>query len=281
MARKVGQDRQHHHDRRRNARNQTVEPVGEIGAVRYGRDDEDRHQHVENPCGHAVAAREPRIVELVVLDERDRRLRGLDALGAHDHAVRRDALDHLAVVVHEDLLDGFDHLVAHHDFGRSAHHRADDDADAHLSHDLELAFEPLLVVAEDLDVVVQEAQQPQPDGRNDHQLNVDVVQPAEQQHGNQHGQKDHHAAHGGRAPFLELAFEAEVADLLADLTALHEADDPLSEGDRNEQRQDDGQRRAERDVLEHARTGQVVRTVEILEKMIQHTSIKCRSAPAE
>ena len=38
--------------------------------------------------------------------------------------------------------------------------------------------------------------------------------------------------------FLELAFEAEVADLLADLTALHEADDPLSEGDRNEQRQE-------------------------------------------
>ena len=78
-----------------------------------------------------------------------------------------------------------------------------------------------------------------------------------------------------------MSFEAEVADLLADLTALHEAYDPLSEGDRNEQRQDDGQRRAERDVLEHARTGQVVRTVEILEKMIQHTSIKCRSAPAE
>ena len=31
----------------------------------------------------------------------------------------------------------------------------------------------------------------------------------------------------------------------------------------------------------NARTGQVVRTVEILEKMIQPTAIQCRSAPAE
>ena len=47
-------------------------------------------------------------------------------------------------------------------------HQSHDESDAYLSHDLELARQSLLVVAENLDVVVESAEESQPYRRDDH-----------------------------------------------------------------------------------------------------------------
>ena len=264
MARKIGQHPQHGDDRDRNSRRQTVQAVGEVGAVRHGRHHENRDQHVENPCGNGVSARQPSVVELVVFDEGDGRLRGLEALGADDH-VALNRFEHRAVLVQIDRLHGLRDLLAHDDVGREPHGRSDDDAEAHLPHDLETALQPLLPVAENLDVVVQTADQAEPDRRHEQQLDVDVVQLAEEQHRDQDGDENDHAAHRGRAFLLQLALKPEVADLLADLLAAQEVDDRTSKDNDDQQREDDGCRGAEGDVLEHSRAGEVVGLVQVPE----------------
>ena len=257
MPREVGQYAEYCHDRDGDARGQPVEAVGEVGAVRHRRDDEDRHQHVEQPRGGAGFAREPSVVEFVVLDEGDGGFGGLGAFRAQDD-VPLHAFDHRSVGVQIDGLHGLRDLLADDDLGRKPHRRADDDAQPDLAHDLKAALEPLLVVAEDLDVVVQPADQPQPDGRDDHQLDVDVVEPSEEQDRDEDRQQDDDAAHRGGAAFLELSLEPEVADVLADLLAAQEVDDLAAEDDDDQQREDDGRRRAERNILEHTRARDVV-----------------------
>ena len=118
--------------------------------------------------------------------------------------------------------------------------------------------------------VPEPAEDPEPQGRADHQLDVNVVEPPEQKDRHEYGHEDDDAAHRRRAPFLELPFESEVADLLADLLAAQEVDDLAAENDDDQQREDDRRRGAERNVLEHARTGQVVGFIQILEDVIEH-----------
>ena len=125
-------------------------------------------------------------------------------------------------------------------------------------------------MAEDLDVVVQPADEPQPDGRNQHQLNVYVVELPEEEHRNQNGHKDDHTAHRRGSLFLELSLKPQIADLLADLLAPQKVDDLPTEDDDDQQREDDGRRGPERDILKHTRTGQIVGFVQIPEKMIKH-----------
>ena len=166
--------------------------------------------------------------------------------------------EHRAVLVQIDRLHGLRDLLAYDNVGREPHGRSDDDAEAHLPHDLETALQPLLPVAENLDVVVQTADQAEPDRRHEQQLDVDVVQLAEEQHRDQDGDEDDDAAHRGGAAFLELSLEPEVADVLADLLAAQEVDDLAAEDDDDQQREDDGRRRAERNILEHTRARDVV-----------------------
>ena len=257
MAREVGQHPQHGDDRDRYARGQPVEAVRQVRAVRHGRHHEDRHQHVEQPRGRSVASGEPAVVELVVLDEGNGRLRGLDRFGAEHHRLPH-ALHRTPLLVEIDRLHGPRGLLAHDDLGREPHGRPDDDTQPDLSHDLEAPLEALLAVAKHLDVVVQSADQPQPDGRDQHQLHVNVVQLAQQQRRDEDGDEDDHAAHRRRAPLLELPLEPQVADLLADLLAAQEVDDPPPEDDDDEQRKDHRRRRAERNILEHTRARDVI-----------------------
>lgn len=130
------------------------------------------------------------IIEFVVFDKRDRRLGGLLRRAHVDGRAR-------AVVVHvldlrfrrmavELLFD--DHLRA------EPHDQAHDNAQAHLSDNLETTVEPLFVLAEYLDIVVQETDQPEPHGRNDHQQDVDVGQVAEQQDRDQDRREDDNPA---------------------------------------------------------------------------------------
>ena len=110
MPREVGQYAEYCHDRDGDARGQPVEAVGEVGAVRHRRDDEDRHQHVEQPRGGAGFAREPSVVEFVVLDEGDGGFGGLGAFRAQDD-VPLHAFDHRPVGVQVDGLHGLRDLL--------------------------------------------------------------------------------------------------------------------------------------------------------------------------
>ena len=54
------------------------------------------------------------------------------------------------------------------------------------------------------------------------------------------------------------------------LAAAQEVDDLPAEDDDDQQREDDRRRRTERQVLEHARTGEIEGLVQIPEKMVKH-----------
>ena len=116
-------------------------------------------------------------------------------------------------------------------------------------------------MAEGLDVVVQKAERTEPDGRNNHQLHIDIVQSANEQYGNQDGQQNKDSAHRRRAALGELPLKAQIAYLLTYLVTLQHTDNRATKEDGNQQSQHNGYGRTKRYVLEHTRTGQIVSTV--------------------
>ena len=127
-----------------------------------------------------------------------------------------------------------------------------------MAHDFELTFEALFVLAEDLDVVVCEAEQPEPHGADNHQPSVDVAEVAQQQYGHEYGDEDDESAHRGGPFFLHLTIESEVADVLADLFFAEQADEFATEHHTDEQCEDDCSHGAEREVLPHTEARNVV-----------------------
>ena len=204
------------------------------------------------------------VVELVVLDERDRRL---DAFFGRRH------IDRTALAVLGHVLDlgarrlAFE-LLLDDDLRTEPHRAAHDNAESDLTDDLVPAAETFLPLAEHLDVVVQKADQPQPYGRDDHQLRIDVRQIAQQEDRNQNRQQNDQTAHRRRAPFLKLPLEAEIAHFLADLSALQQADDLPAENHADRQRQNDRHRRAERQREKHPHAGNVEMLRKILDQMV-------------
>ena len=192
MSRQVGQRTQHQHYRHRYGREQAIQTIREVGAVRHGRHDKDRHGDIQQPRQVVVATHQPAVVELVVLDEGNRSLRRLLRCGAE----HRGALLDLGIARLAHIYGhGRSHLLTNHHLLREAHHRAHDNTQADLTHDLELTLQAILVVAEGLDIVVQEAQQAEPQRRDEHQDNVDIIQTSHQQHRHQDSQQDDDSAH--------------------------------------------------------------------------------------
>ena len=50
------------------------------------------------------------------------------------------------------------------------------DADANLTYDFEATFQSILILAEYFDVIIQETYQSQPNGSDQQELNVDIVE---------------------------------------------------------------------------------------------------------
>ena len=86
MSREVCQHTQHKDYRHRDAREQTIDTIREVSAIRHRGDDKDRHKDVEQPCEQVVATSDILIVECCILKEGDRGLGGLDGCGADDVA---------------------------------------------------------------------------------------------------------------------------------------------------------------------------------------------------
>ncbi len=210
------------------------------------------------------------VIEFVVLYERDG---GFGGLLRHLSVVGRDGISRFRICgLHGGCGRCGLRLLHDDDLLAEAHDRTDDDAQPHLADDLEAAFEALLVFAEYFDVVVGEAQQAEPHGGYDHELDIDVAQVAEEYDRHEHRAQDDHAAHRRGAAFFHLALQAEVADLFADLVAAEPFDDLLAENGADEQREYDRTPGAERKVTEQTRPRQVEVGSEVFEQGIEHLS---------
>ena len=250
MARHIGQNAERHADDGRGAGAHAVHAVVEVGSVRHRRDHQNGHDDEENPSGGVFMLAEDRhhlvVAQIVVFHERNRRFQRF-----HRLRLVRDNGFHA-------LFLGGDVLVEH-GVGTQPERQADDEADGHLSDNLPLAFQAVFVLAENLDVIVEKAQKTEPDRGDNHQNQVDVPHAAQQQHGheNRHGNDD--AAHRRYADFLLAeGVDAAVAGGFADVATLHILDEPLAEPCRNQQRDNQREQGAERNVAPHARPGNVV-----------------------
>ena len=129
------------------------------------------------------------------------------------------------------------------------------DADDELPGQLQLAGEPLLVLARDLQVVVEEADGAVADGDQQRQPDQRAAQVAPEDGGGDQRQDDERAAHRRRAALGGVRRRAVLADHLAELPLARAADEPGGDEEGDEQR---GQRRhpdARRDVAEDVGPG--------------------------
>ena len=100
-----------------------------------------------------------------------------------------------------------------------------------------------------------EAQQTQPNRRENHQENVDVAQFAKQEYRDENGGDDDESAHCGGAGFLVLPLQSQVSDAFADLFLFQEFNEIFPEKDGDNQRQHESRDRPERNILEDTRSG--------------------------
>ena len=126
------------------------------------------------------------------------------------------------------------HVFVHHDGRGEVHGEAHNQAEAHLTYNLEFALHALLVVLLDFQVVVGKSERATPDGGHNHQHHIHIVEFTEQQAG------DDDTAHGGGALLLHLTLQAEIAHNLAHLHELEAFDDFFAEHDGDKKRQHQG-----------------------------------------
>ena len=237
-----GDDTEGHAHDGRGAGRQAVHAVGEVGAVGAAQDHDDDHGHIDAPgaidAQLSAEGGEPGVVELVCLHEGNRG---------------------------DELVGG--------DLGAETDGQGHEQAQAELEDELAALAHAFLVVLEYFDVVVGEADGAAPDGGADQQQGVDAVEAADQQGGAQHSGDDDQAAHRGGAFLLHLAFQAEVADLLADLQALQFADDGAA-GEEGDQHADHGREHgAEGEVVEQTCSGDVEsEALQPVYEVVQHDS---------
>ena len=190
------------------------------------------------------------------LDEGDGGLEGLrlygGKLGHHP-----TLLQHLAGI-----------LLDHHRRGGEEDERHQH-AETHLGDELVPPGETLLILLEDFDVVVRKAEPAEPERGNDHQDDVDIVEPAEEQRRDQDSREDDQPAHRGGALLGEHALDGVGSHGIADLLLPQEGDDLPTDDDGDDQADDDGKGGAGADVIEYRRPAEVLRG-EVVEEVVQH-----------
>ena len=218
----IGQDAEHDADDGGVTGGHAVHAVVQVSAIGHGGNHEDSHEDEQYPATQLLVLTHPvkgvGIVKVVVLDEGDGGLGRLLRLAlVHDYSALPCAALHLDVLADDGLVAQVE---------REAH----DDAKTHLTDDLELAMQTLLVALEHLDVVVGKAEAAQPHGGDEHKDHVDVVELAQQETGDEDGRQDDDTAHGGDAYLLHAeGVDAGVALRLGDLLALEQVDEVLTE----------------------------------------------------
>ena len=141
---------------------------------------------------------------------------------------------------HHNFLIGL-HLtngLTHHGIRTEPERQTHNEADRHLTHNLIHALQAFLVTFENLDIVIQETQEAQPDGGDNHEQQIDVTHTTQQNHRHQDRDDDDDTTHRRHA-FLRHAkgVDGRIALCLKDLTTLHELDEVLAKPSGNDQRQ--------------------------------------------
>ena len=106
------------------------------------------------------------------------------------------------------------------------------------------------MLLDDLEVIVQKADEAEADGDQDQHPDEGVVQLRPEQGGGQGGEDDHQAAHGGGAVLGEMRLGPVFPDILADLQGLEFSDEPGAHHHGNNQGGEDGEDGPEGDVPE-------------------------------
>ena len=240
MARNVGEYAECDADESAVAGGHAVHSVVEIGAVRHGSGHNNDHQHKHHPTGSLFVLAEKTnqvgVVEIVVLDERNR------GLGAFH---RLTFVDDFHLVSHFGAL----HIFANHGIGTQIEREAHDESHDDLAQNLVASGQTLLVLLENLDVVVEKPDGTEPNCGADHEKRIDIAQSAEEQCGNQDSQNDDEATHRGNPHFVHTeGVDIGVASGFTDVTALHPFDEILAEPHGNDEAENQCQERTEGNV---------------------------------
>ena len=242
----VGEDEQGDGDDGGVAGTHTVHTVVEVSAVADSGYDEDGEEDEEDPAEAvfivlAGPGEEVGVVEVMMFDEGDGGLGGLDLRGL---------LDHDDIVLNM----GADDFV-HADGRTETEGESDDESEGDLAGNLDPAVESVFVLTEGLDIVVGEAECAHEEGGDEHEDHVYVRQFAEQKAGQEDGGDDDESAHG-RHTFLRhiegVGFLVALG--LGDVVALHEVDEGVAEPDGGDEGDDAGGNGAERDIGEQTGT---------------------------
>ena len=123
---------------------------------------------------------------------------------------------------------------------------ADGKRTANLIGHLAPAADAEVLVLGDLGVVVQETNSAVSHQGEDGDPDVGIAQVRPEERGDDDGNNDEDAAHGGRACFFLMGFRPFLTDVLSDLELAELMDQPGSEGNAEEQRRQARERRCAR-----------------------------------
>ena len=161
-------------------------------------------------------------------------------------------------------------VLANGGVGTEIQRQPHEEAKQHLPHYFVAAGQSVLVLLIIFDIVVEEAEQPEPHGCHEHQYHINIAQAAEQQAGHEDGHDNNDAAHGGHIDFLHAeGVDAGIALHLADVVPLHPFDEILAEPRGNHERKNQCQQRAEGDVTPKPGAGHA-ELFEKAKKVVEH-----------
>ena len=143
-------------------------------------------------------------------------------------------------------------ILTHHDIWTEPECQSDNEAYTDLTDYLIFPFQSLLVALENLDIVIKESEESEPESGDDHQNQVDVTDTSEEKHRDEDAHNDDDTTHRGHSFLLHTErVDLRVALRLEYLPALHPLDKLLAKPGRDEQRQDQCQQGAKRDIGPH------------------------------
>ena len=168
----------------------TIQTIGQIRPIRHSCNDKNSNQNKQQPpqlVGIFSRKRsKPGIIELVIFKKRNScfcrfDIFRTDLLGTLGRKSFIHRTGHHTDFTHRSPLPDDDLII--HIEGQS-----DNQSEPYLSDHFETAFQPFLMLPEYFDIVIGETDQSQPYCRNNHQLDIDIIQTGEQKYRNQDSQ---------------------------------------------------------------------------------------------
>ena len=179
--------------------------------------------------------------------------------GADDHEVGHDDEAERAERIGDVLEERHDEFGLCRQVGVESDDKRGDDADQRLPRELGSCRQPLRIAPHHFAVVIDPAHGTEAERHHQHHPHGAVLEVSPQQRRHHNRDQDQCAAHGRRAGFGQMRLRAVVAHGLADLVRGQPAYHHRPDRERDEQRRQARQHRAQRDVAEHVERADVFR----------------------